>query len=251
MLNEKDIERIAEAVIARIEEMRQIEEIAKAVTRQIQGAIQKPSKPFTTDSIMSMRGQETCDPTGTTYGACSHPFNCTSKHCCSSEDSKDCTEGEVLFECDDGFTCIGMFECDDGVVVDFWCNDSNFYCGTAEDTFDCAGNHLFSCGFSSNIEFRCNYNFTCRAGRGVLLPCNVPGGGIYALMDPCEDYNTDEDPGDFQCHADFECTADEISCEAYDDFDCGGYLGEFRCKNDFECTGMGGSFHCAQGYTEV
>ena len=46
MLNDKIIERVADAVISRIEELRQIDEIAQAILRQLRGAPQAPLPLF-------------------------------------------------------------------------------------------------------------------------------------------------------------------------------------------------------------
>jgi hypothetical protein len=69
-MDDKDIERIADAVIARIEQMRQVDEIADAVMRQLQGGTRmgQTAKEATVEGCDPVTSYVLCDPFGAEYG---------------------------------------------------------------------------------------------------------------------------------------------------------------------------------------
>ncbi|MBN1126616.1 MAG: hypothetical protein JXA82_16535 [Sedimentisphaerales bacterium] len=283
---QNDVDNLASKILSRLDELSQLDQIADSVIQKI-GRLSIESNlvlasgsapscstsppyecttsPFTTCGFLSPPygpyPDWDCRNVSSHYSDCdsgsSPTYDCTgttSSVGCPSLMVHDCTAppGGNPFKCDatKGFSCNG------GVVIDFRCISSLEPAFECTDDFNCAGSHVFDCGYNDEGSFDCKGDvFSCKAGADTVVPCgetdmynipgNEPGGG------------TDVDPGDFHCNHMFKCTAGgdtPFKCEALDDFDCG-HVGDatgflcFTTTNFTECVGPPGTnFDCLVVY---
>jgi len=199
MLPDEDIDRIAGAVVARIEELRRVDEIARAVLAR---------------SYASTGGMQVCPipEGGPTNFTCDGQTNyvCQEFQCQATEEYRfDCRgQGQQEFYCQVTFGCVPGGNQSER----FDCN--NFTCAGAEGAQEYVCPVLFGCG-AADVNFRCGLQtgdtFVCAVEVGTFQ-CTVPG-----------------EAGDFVCSGNFTCGGEHhegdqvFTCARPDPFACAEY----------------------------